>query len=105
MEAYDRRGTARTWHVIDAVQKIADQRGVSMADIALAWVSDRPAVASTILGARTTEQLDSNLRAADLHLSPAETAALDAASDPQPTDYPYGQLGIEQRDRHLGGGG
>jgi aryl-alcohol dehydrogenase (NADP+) len=105
MEAYDRRGTARTWDVIDAVQKIADQRGVSMADIALAWVSDRPAVASTILGARTTEQLDSNLRAADLHLSPAETAALDAASDPQPTDYPYGQLGIEQRDRHLAGGG
>src|SRR6202167_5417283 len=105
MEAYDRRGTPRTWDVIDAVQKIADQRGVSMADIALAWVSDRPAVAATILGARTTEQLDSNLRAADLHLSSAETAALDAASDPQPTDYPYGQLGIEQRDRHLAGGG
>src|ERR1700683_890655 len=105
MEAYDRRGTRRTWDVIDAVQKIADQRGVSMADIALAWVSDRPAVASTILGARTTEQLDSNLRAADLHRSPAETAALDAASDPQPTDYPYGQLGIEQSDRHLAGGG
>ena len=104
MEAYDRRGTARTWDVIDAVQKIADQRGVSMADIALAWVSDRPAVASTILGARTTEQLDSNLRAAGLQLSPAETAALNAASDPQPTDYPYGQLGIEQRDRHLAGG-
>src|SRR6204780_1470446 len=39
MEAYDRRGTPRTWDVIDAVQKIADQRGVSMADIALAWVS------------------------------------------------------------------
>src|SRR6204780_2264415 len=105
MEAYDRRGTRRTWDVIDAVQKIAGQRGVSMAEIALAGGSDRPAVTSTILGARTTEQLDSNLRAADLHLSPAETAALDAASDPQPTDYPYGQLGIEQRDRHLAGGG
>jgi aryl-alcohol dehydrogenase-like predicted oxidoreductase len=105
MEAYDRRGTARTWDVIDAVQKIAEQRGVSMAEIALAWVSDRPAVASTILGARTTEQLETNLRAADLHLSPAETAALNTASNPQPTDYPYGQLGIEQRDRHLAGGG
>jgi len=31
MEAYDRRGTERTWHVIDAVQKIAEERGVSMA--------------------------------------------------------------------------
>ena len=94
MEAYDRRGTRRTWDVIDAVQKIAGQRGVSMAEIALAWVSDRPAVTSTILGARTAGQLATNLRAADLHLSTAETAALNAASDPQPTDYPYGELGI-----------
>jgi len=104
MEAYDRRGTRRTWDVIDAVQKIADERGVSMAAIALAWVSDRPAVASTILGARTAQQLETNLRAADLHLSPAEPAALNAASDPQPTDYPYGELGVEQRSRRLAGG-
>ncbi len=105
MEAYDRRGTRRTWDVIDAVQKIADERGVSMAAIALAWVSDRPAVASTILGPRTAQQLETNLRAADLHLSPAETAALNAASDPQPADYPYGALGVQQRDRRLAGGG
>jgi aryl-alcohol dehydrogenase (NADP+) len=104
MEAYDRRGTRRTWDVIDAVQKIAEQRGVSMAEVALAWVSDRPTVASTILGARTAGQLETNLRAADLHLSPAETAALDAASAPQPPDYPYGELGVEQRERRLAGG-
>src|SRR6266566_3645463 len=105
MEAYDRRGTQRTWDVIDAVQKIAEQRGVSMAEVALAWVGDRPAVTSTILGARAAGQLETNLRAADLHLSHAETAALNAASDPQPTDYPYGELGVEQRDRRLAGGG
>jgi aryl-alcohol dehydrogenase-like predicted oxidoreductase len=105
MEAYDRRGTRRTWDVIDAVQKIAAQRGVSMAEIALAWVSDRPAVTSTILGARTIAQLEANLRAAGLHLSEAETAALTAASDPQPADYPYGELGVQQRGRRLAGGG
>src|SRR6266566_1881691 len=105
MEAYDRRGTRRTWDVIDAVQKIADERGVSMAEVALAWVSDRPAVTSTILGARTIGQLEANLRAADLHLTAAETAALDAVSDPRATDYPYGELGVEQRDRRLAGGG
>jgi aryl-alcohol dehydrogenase-like predicted oxidoreductase len=104
MEAYDRRGTARTWDVIDAVQKVAEQRGVSMAEVALAWVSDRPAVTSTILGARTLGQLEANLRAADLHLSPAETTALDAASDPRPADYPYGEMGAEQRGRRLAGG-
>jgi aryl-alcohol dehydrogenase (NADP+) len=101
MEAYDRRGTERTWNVIDAVQKVAEDRGVSMAEIAIAWVTDRPAVTSTILGARTLSQLETNLRAAGLHLTPAETAALDAASDPHPTDYPYGKLGVEQRDRRL----
>src|SRR6266487_3316622 len=104
MEGYDRRGTRRTWEVIDAVQKVARERDVPMAEIALAWVSDRPAVTSTILGARTAGQLETNLRAADLHLSPAETAALNAASDPQPTDYPYGELGMQQRDRRLSGG-
>ena len=98
---YDRRGTDRTWHVIDAVQKIAEDRGVSMAEVALAWVTARPAVSSTILGARTLGQLEANLRAAGLRLTPAETATLDAASDPHPADYPYGELGVEQRARTL----
>ena len=104
MEAYDRRGMERTWAVIDAVQKVADERGVSMAEVALAWVTDRPAVTSTILGARTVEQLEANLRAADLHLTEAETSALDAASDPRGVDYPYGEMGVEQRGRRLAGG-
>ncbi|HEV2929714.1 MAG TPA: aldo/keto reductase, partial [Propionibacteriaceae bacterium] len=76
MEAYDRRGTERTWAIIDAVQKVAEGRGVSMAEVAIAWVTDRPGVTSTILGARTTEQLEANLKAADLHLDPEEATAL-----------------------------
>ena len=104
MEAYDRRGTERTWRVVDAVRKIAAARGVTMAEIALAWVTDRPAVSSTILGARSTDQLEANLRAADLHLTAAESAELDAASDPAPPDYPYGEMGAEQRSRSLAGG-
>jgi aryl-alcohol dehydrogenase (NADP+) len=104
MEAYDRRSTDRTWRVIDAVQKVAEDRGVSMAEVALAWVTGRPAVSSTILGARTTDQLQANLRAAGLRLAPEETAVLDAASDPGPVDYPYGELGVQQRDRSLGAG-
>ena len=103
MEAYDRRGTERTWAIIDAVQKVAEGRGVSMAEVAVAWVTDRPGVTSTILGARTTEQLEANLKAVDLHLDPQETAALDAASDPGAADYPYGEMGREQRNRVLSG--
>jgi aryl-alcohol dehydrogenase-like predicted oxidoreductase len=104
MEAYDRRGTDRTWRVIDAVQKVAEDRGVSMAEVAIAWVTAQPSVSSTILGARTTSQLEANLRAAGLRLSPTETAALAAASDPHPADYPYGELGVDQRARLLPAG-
>jgi aryl-alcohol dehydrogenase (NADP+) len=104
MEAYDRRGGSdRTWDVIDAVQRVAEDRGVSMAEVALSWLVDRPAVTSVILGARTVEQLDANLKAADLRLSAEETAALDAASDTRAADYPYGEMGVKQRDRSLAG--
>jgi aryl-alcohol dehydrogenase-like predicted oxidoreductase len=101
MEAWDRRGTDHTWDVIEAVQEVATARGVSMAEVALAWVTDRPAVTSTILGARTMDQLEANLRAADLSLSETEIAALDAASDPGASDYPYGEMGRDQRSREL----
>ncbi len=104
MEAYDRRGSDRTWRVIDAVAEVAGSRGISMPEVALAWVNNRPAVTSTILGARTTEQLRTNLRAAGLELSPEECTALDEASDLGATDYPYGELGVDQRSRNLAGG-
>ena len=104
MEAYDRRGTERTWQIVDTVRKIAADRGVTMAEIALAWVTGRPAVSSTILGARSAGQLEANLSAAGLHLTAQETAELDAASDPGAPDYPYGEMGAEQRSRSLAGG-
>jgi aryl-alcohol dehydrogenase-like predicted oxidoreductase len=104
MEAYERRGTQRTWDVIDAVQRIAETRGITMAEVALAWIRDRPAVTSTILGARTLEQLETNLRSAEVDLTAEENAALEAASDLRAADYPYGQMGLEQRDRLLAGG-
>jgi aryl-alcohol dehydrogenase-like predicted oxidoreductase len=105
VEAYSRRSTQdRTWDVVDAVRRVADERGVSMAQVALAWLVDRPAVTSVILGARTLEQLQDNLAAASFHLHPAETAALDEASDPSAADYPYGEPGTEQRSRLIAGG-
>jgi aryl-alcohol dehydrogenase-like predicted oxidoreductase len=102
MEAYGRRNPeGRTWRVIDAVRSVAEARGVSMAQVALAWLVDRPAVTSVILGARTPEQLDDNLAAAGLHLTAEEAARLDEASRPIVDDYPYGELGVGQRDRRL----
>jgi aryl-alcohol dehydrogenase-like predicted oxidoreductase len=105
VEAYDRRGVQqRTWDVLDAVQKIAGERGCSMAQVALSWLRDRPTITSVILGCRTLEQLDDNLGAAELDLSSEEAAVLDQASDPGAADYPYGQPGQQQRSRKIEGG-
>jgi aryl-alcohol dehydrogenase-like predicted oxidoreductase len=104
MEAYGpRNAQERTWRIVEAVRAVADGRGVSTAQVALAWVADRPAVTSVILGARTVAQLDDNLGAADLHLSDEDAALLTEASTPAISDYPYGEPGIDQRARGIGG--
>jgi aryl-alcohol dehydrogenase-like predicted oxidoreductase len=105
MEAYEARNAQeRTWAIIGAVEDLAKARGVSMAQVALAWVAAQPAVTSVILGARTRTQLADNLGAADLILTSAEIASLTAISAPRISDYPYGAGGTQQRSRKLEGG-
>ncbi|MBD8064690.1 aldo/keto reductase [Devosia sp. PTR5] len=105
MEAYDKRNAQeRTWDIIGAVEDIAKSRGVSMAQVALAWTAAQPAVTSVILGARTREQLQDNLGAGSLDLSDEELKRLDKISKPQMSDYPYGTGGINQRNRKIEGG-
>ena len=77
--------TDRNWQVLDRLRAIAAEAGTDLAQTALAWVYGRPGVTSTILGAKTVEQLGSNLAALDLHLSPEQVEALDRASAPEPT--------------------
>jgi aryl-alcohol dehydrogenase-like predicted oxidoreductase len=102
MEAYARRNAQeRTWRIIETVRQVAEGRAVTMSQVALAWVADRPAVTSVILGARTLEQLDDNLAAAGLHLSEGETVLLDKVSAPEVADYPYGPPGVDQRSRRF----
>ncbi|MEV7135145.1 aldo/keto reductase [Arthrobacter sp. NPDC093128] len=105
MEAWQARNdNPRTWEVIGTVEKIAADHGVSASQVALAWLADRPAVTSVILGARTKEQLADNLAAADLRLSEDETRRLAEVSQPQLGVYPYGPMAQEQRIRKLEGG-
>lgn len=104
-EAYEgRNAKAATWEVIGALEEVANARGVSMAQVALAWLAVRPAVTSVILGARTVDQLKDNMGAAELVLTEAETEKLNAASKPAVGDYPYGSHGISQRHRKIEGG-
>ena len=105
MEAFEARNAEeRTWAIIDAVTALAEARGVTAAEVSLAWLAAQPAVTSVILGARTTGQLADNLKAASLALTEDEIAGLSAVSAPVMADYPYGNAGIAQRHRNIAGG-
>jgi len=73
--------------VIDAMRPIAQERGVSVARIAIAWLLHQKVVTSVIIGAKRPDQLDDNIAATDITLTDAELATLDAASALAP-EYP-----------------
>ena len=77
----------RAWACIDVMRQIGDAHSVSVARVALAWLLAKPQVMSIIIGAKTVEQLDDNLAAADLTLTADELAQLDAVSV-LPSEYP-----------------
>ena len=105
MRIWNQRGQSEhTWQVLDVVRKVAEGRGVSLAQVAIAWLMARPAVSSVILGARSMGQLTDNMAAAELKLTPEETQLLDEASEPPTPDYPYGVPGQSQRSRRIQGG-
>ena len=88
----------RLYDVVDALVEIADGRRVSAAQVALAWLLERPGVCSVIVGARTDEQLADNLAAASLSLSDAERRRLDEVSAP-PLPYPHWHQAKTASDR------
>ena len=70
------------------VDAVADEAGVSSAQVALAWCLNKPGVTSVIFGARTIAQLDDNLAAAELELPAAAMTKLDEVSGYE-LGYPY----------------
>jgi aryl-alcohol dehydrogenase-like predicted oxidoreductase len=72
----------RSFAIIDELIRIAKAHDTTPAAVALAWVQQRPGVASTIIGARRLDQLEQNLAALDLTLAADETASLDKLSQP-----------------------
>ena len=77
----------RAYTVIDVLRHIATERGVSVAQLALAWLLHQPQVSSVLLGTRRIEQLNDNLGAADIELTAGDLSRLDAASR-LPAEYP-----------------
>lgn len=70
--------------IVDAVIDVATRRGVTPAQVALAWVLANPTVTSPIVGATKPHHLDDAVAALDLHLDAEETAQLEAAYRPHP---------------------
>ena len=88
----------RAFACIDVMHAIAEARGVSVARIAIAWLLHRSFVTSVIVGAKTIEQLDDNLAAADIKLSDEELAQLDLVSA-LPLEYPGWMIQFQTADR------
>jgi aryl-alcohol dehydrogenase-like predicted oxidoreductase len=72
------------WDVVEAVKKVAEARGAKPAQVALAWLLSRPAVAAPIIGATKLPQLDDAIEAVGIQLEESEIAALEAPYQAHP---------------------
>ena len=80
--------TEEAFRVVDVLLDVAKKLGTTPARAALAWVQSQPGVASTIIGARTVEQLDDNLGALEVQLAPEHLKALEEISRPK-LNFPF----------------
>jgi aryl-alcohol dehydrogenase-like predicted oxidoreductase len=93
-EAVHRRAIERNFRVVDEARAIAQERGATIPQIAIAWLLGTEGVTAPIVGARTYEQLEDLLPATGIALTPEERARLERPAPP-PETYPQRML-IEQ---------
>jgi len=75
----DSKFTDRNWELLEVLRSVSEVQERLPAQVALAWVSARPGVASTLVGATSVEQLQNNIAALDVTLTTEQTTALDEA--------------------------
>jgi aryl-alcohol dehydrogenase-like predicted oxidoreductase len=90
-EAYERRATERHFRVVDAAAEIAEARGATIPQVALAWLLGTEGVTAPIIGPRTFEHLEDALGADGLELTAEERARLEGPAGPPPM-YPQRML-------------
>jgi aryl-alcohol dehydrogenase-like predicted oxidoreductase len=88
----------KAFDIIDVMQPIAHEKGISVAQLALAWLLHQPAVTSVIIGAKKPEQLEDNLKAIDVQITAEELEKLNDVSKLQP-EYPGWMLERQGQDR------
>jgi aryl-alcohol dehydrogenase-like predicted oxidoreductase len=86
---YRRRWNSDFWDVIEGVEEIARDKGVSLSQFALAWTMQAQGVTSPIIGPRTMDQFEDNLKAADVTFSAEELKAIDRVIRPGTNVTPY----------------
>jgi aryl-alcohol dehydrogenase-like predicted oxidoreductase len=80
----------KTYDLLDEMARIATELRSTVSRVAISWVQSRQGVSSTIIGARTMDQLEDNLASLDVHLTPEHFAKLEALSKPKlnfPADF------------------
>lgn len=87
-DRYDRFDKERNWVILDAVNALAQETNSTPSAVSLAWLLAKPEVSSVLFGARSVSQLEDNLKAAELALSPEQVRRLDEASAYE-VGYPY----------------
>ncbi len=92
------RDLERLWSIVDALVAVAEARGVSAAQVALAWSLERPGITSAVVGGETEAHFRDNIAAADLVLTAEERKSLDEVSA-LPMIYPYWHQGQFARGR------
>ncbi|TVY11285.1 aldo/keto reductase [Paenibacillus cremeus] len=85
-----------TWNVIDELFNVAEQSGKTPAQVAINWLLQKPGVTAPIIGARTMEQLETNLGASGWALTSEQMEQLDQASA-MPVSYPYDRGATRQQ--------
>jgi aryl-alcohol dehydrogenase-like predicted oxidoreductase len=91
----------RAFDVIDAMRPMAKERNVSVANIALAWLLQQQWVTSVLIGAKTMDQLEDNLNAVNIELSPSELRLLEEVSA-LPPEYPQWMIARQSDGRRPG---
>ena len=81
------RDQERLWRIVDVLEEIAAERGVSVAQVNLAWTLSRPAISTLVVGGLNENQFRDNIAACDIKLSESELSRLNLVSRP-PYIYP-----------------
>ncbi|HWC43864.1 MAG TPA: aldo/keto reductase family protein [Actinomycetota bacterium] len=99
--AMDRLLVDAVLEAVERLRPVADQAGLTMAELALAWVLRRPEVASAIVGASRPEQVHANARASGIELTPDTLAAIEEALGDLPIREPtlanFARPGVTRR--------